>query len=395
MSFIDGMGDERNETFREYIKDWYHVPLLFAVVTTMFVIRIQSYSNFIRGNQIYLSGNDAWYHLREVTYITQNWPSPIPFDPWTGFPYGKWVGQFGTLYDQVIATIALLLGGGSPSQILIGKILLLAPAAAGALAAIPVYFIGKSLSGRVAGLFGAAVLMLLPGTFLNRTLVGVADHNAVEPLMMTIAVGVLVIALQKAQTAMPIWEVISEELLSAREIDSIGEPLFWSILSGVSISLYLLVWPPGVFIIGVVGVFTIIKLSSDVVTEQTPEPTAFVIVVSMVTTVVMSSIAIDRISIDVTSLSLLQPLTALGVATSAIILCWLARLWESTDVDRSLFPVIVAALGVGGIILSALFGFGLFDLVTGNLLRIAGFSAGANARTVGEAQPFVSQGSLR
>jgi Uncharacterized membrane protein, required for N-linked glycosylation len=210
---------------------------------------MQTYSNFIRDGEVFFSGNDAWYHFREVMYITEHWPSPIPFDAWTGFPYGKWVGQFGTLYDQIIATIALILGVGTPTQTLIGEILLIAPAVAGALAVIPVFFIIKSISGRIAAIFGAVVLMLLSGTFLNRTLVGVADHNAIEPLMMATAVFGLVIALQKAEVTMPVWEVVREELFDNHEIDSLREPLKWSLIGGILTGLYLWTWPPESFLL--------------------------------------------------------------------------------------------------------------------------------------------------
>jgi dolichyl-diphosphooligosaccharide--protein glycosyltransferase len=268
--------NQSNQSLLNILTDWYHLPVLLLIIGAMFAIRMQTYSDFIRDGEVYFirdgevffSGNDAWYHLREVVYITDHWPSPIPFDAWTGFPYGQWVGQFGTLYDQIIATVALVLGVGSPTQALIGKVLLIAPAVAGALAVIPVFFIIKSLSGRIAGVFGAIVLMLLSGTFLNRTLVGVADHNAVEPLAMATAVLGLVVAFQKSEATMPVWEVVREEVFDNHEIDSIRQPLKWSVIGGILTGLYLWTWPPGVLIVGVVGIFTILKISSDVVNKQ-------------------------------------------------------------------------------------------------------------------------------
>ncbi len=361
----------------------------------MFAWRMQSYSNFIRNGEVYFSGNDAWYHFREVMYTVKHWPSTIPFDPWTYFPYGTFVGQFGTLYDQIVATVALVLGLGSPSQALIGKTLLVAPAVAGALAAIPVYFLGKRLSGRLAGLFGAVVLMLLPGTFLGRTLAGVADHNAVEPLAMALAVLGFVIALQKAKSTMPVWEVVREELLESRSLNTLSEPLKWSLLAGFLTGLYIWTWPPGVILVGIIGVFALVKIPSDVVNGRTPEPTAFVLVASMLVVTVMSLIVVEDVGFNTTVPSLLQPASALGVAAAAIVLSWLARVWEGSDLNASLYPA-----GVGGILLVALgvlavLPFGLLDLIARNLLRIVGFSAGATARTIGEAQPFIAQSTLQ
>lgn len=93
----------------------------------MFWVRMQKYSQFIRNGEVYFSGNDAWYQLRETNYIVRNFPFTMPFDPWTGFPVGTYVGQFGTLYDQLIALAALIIGLGSPSDTLIAKTLLVAP----------------------------------------------------------------------------------------------------------------------------------------------------------------------------------------------------------------------------------------------------------------------------
>ncbi|MFD1685871.1 oligosaccharyl transferase, archaeosortase A system-associated [Halobellus litoreus] len=377
------------------VEDWYQVPALLLVVVAMFAIRIQSYSNFIRDGEVFFSGNDGWYHYREVMYTVQNWPSTMPFDPWTGFPYGAFAGQFGTLYDQIVATIALVVGLGSPSPELVAKALLLAPAVAGALAAIPVYVIGKRLAGRLAGLFGAAVLLLLPGSFLSRTLVGTADHNAVEPLAMGLAVAGLVIALQKAASTMPVWEVVREEVVERREIDTIEEPLKWSLLAGFLTGVYIWTWPPGVVLVGIVGVFTLVKITSDVVNEQTPEPTAFVVATSMLVVAVMALLDLELLSFSTNDPSLLQPLAAASVAAAAVVLAWLARTWESADLDTSLYPAAVAGLAVVGIGVLAVLPIGVIDLVVNNLLRIVGFSAGATARTIGEAQPFIAPSSLQ
>ena len=172
---------------------------LAAIVSIMIWMRMQTYNSYFQNGEVYFSGNDAWYHLRSVNYVVRHWPATMSYDVWTGFPEGTFAGQFGTLYDQIIATVALILGFGSPSPRLIADVLLVAPAIAGGLTAIPVYYLGKHLSGRLGGLLAATVLMLLPGTFLTRTLVGVADHNAVEPLVITIAVLGLTLALHKAE----------------------------------------------------------------------------------------------------------------------------------------------------------------------------------------------------
>ncbi len=87
-------------------------PLDYILV--MLWIRLRSYDAFIREGTVFFSGNDAWYHLRQVEYTVRNWPATMPFDPWTEFPFGRTAGQFGTIYDQLVATAALVVGLGRP-----------------------------------------------------------------------------------------------------------------------------------------------------------------------------------------------------------------------------------------------------------------------------------------
>ena len=62
------------------------------------------------------------------------------------------------------------------------------PAILGALVPIPVYFIGKELFGSRAGLISAALIAILPGQYLVRTLLGSTDHHAMEILFSTLII---------------------------------------------------------------------------------------------------------------------------------------------------------------------------------------------------------------
>ncbi|WP_435068384.1 oligosaccharyl transferase, archaeosortase A system-associated [Haloplanus sp. C73] len=370
--------------------DWYHVPALVLVIAGMLAIRLQTYDNFVQSGQVYFSGNDAWYHLRQVEYTVQNWPFTMPFDPWSNFPYGTNQGQFGTLYDQIIATAALVVGLGSPSSSLISKTLLVAPAVFGALVAVPVYAVGKRLSGRLAALFGAFVLLLLPGQFLRRGLVGFADHNVAEPLFQTIAVLGLMVALAVATREKPVWELVLD-----RDIDALRQPLLWSAGAGAAVAVYMWVWPPGVLLVGIFGVYLLYQSTSNYVAGDSPEPVAFVGVVSMTVASVLMLLQFEEVSFSPTDFGLLQPSIAIGVAAGAAFLAGLARLFDDRDIDRQYYPVavvgsVVVAIGVVSIALPSLFG-----SIQSNVLRIVGFSAGAATRTISEAQPYLSPDVLQ
>ncbi|QKY21480.1 oligosaccharyl transferase, archaeosortase A system-associated [Halolamina sp. CBA1230] len=386
--------DDLLQSLRHTATDWYHVPALLLAMAWMFWVRMQSYSRFLQNNEVYFSGNDAWYHLRQSTYSTLNFPGVMPYDPWTGFPVGVFAGQFGTLYDQLIALVALIIGLGSPSETLIAKVLLVSPAVFGALAVVPVYFIGKRFSNRIGGLFGVFLLALLPGLFLRRTLVGAADHNAVEPFFMGMAMVGLFGAVAVAERTMPVWEVVREEFES-RELDTTKEPLLWSVAAGVLVGLFLWAWPPAVFLIGIVGLFLTVNVIADVVHGNTPEPVAFAVAVSMGVTGVMSVLLIDTIGTGTTAHSLLQPLAAFSVAAAAVFFAALARYWEREDLNATYFPVAILGIGAVGTIVVSVVAEGLFSGITGNLLSIVGFSADAATRTISEAMPFLSPTSIQ
>ncbi|WP_435063260.1 oligosaccharyl transferase, archaeosortase A system-associated [Halobaculum sp. EA56] len=379
----------------DVLRDLYHVPALLAVVAFMLWVRLQSYGNFVRDGEVYFSGNDAWYHLRMVEYTVANWPFTMPFDPWTNYPFGTSVGQFGTLYDQIVATAALVVGLGSPSADLVAKTLLVAPAVFGALVAVPTYLLGKRLGGRVGGLFAAVVLMLLPGTFLRRGLVGFADHNIAEPFFQTFAVVALMVALAVAQRDRPIWE-----LVQTREWEELKPTVAWSALAGVATGLYIWTWPPGVFLVGIFGVYLVLQAVSDHAGGRSVDHVGFVGAVSMSVVLAMSLITFHEPSFNPVSFGFVQPLAAAGVAAGAVGLAWLARRFEAASfedprVDSHGYAGAIGALSLVGLALVVLIDAAPFSTVEGNLLRIVGFSAGAQARTIGEAQPFLQSGLVQ
>ncbi|WP_416839716.1 oligosaccharyl transferase, archaeosortase A system-associated [Haloferax sp. DFSO52] len=387
------MSDEQPEhspSVADLARDWYHIPVLSTIVLVMLWIRLRSYDAFIREGSVFFSGNDAWYHLRQVEYTVRNWPATMPFDPWTEFPFGRTAGQFGTIYDQIVATAALIAGLGSPSSALVAKTLLVAPAVFGALIVIPTYLIGKRLGGRLGGLFGALILMLLPGTFLRRGLVGFADHNIAEPFFMGFAVVAIMIALTVADREKPVWE-----LVDARDFDALREPLKWSALAGVATAIYMWSWPPGILLVGIFGLFLVLKMVSDYARGRSPEHTAFVGAVSMAVTSVLMFVVIEEMTFSVTDFGFLQPLFSLGVGFGAVFLAALARWWESNDIDDQYYPAVVGGIMLVGLVLFSLVLPSVFNSIARNFLRTVGFSAGAATRTIGEAQPFLAANILQ
>ncbi|MFB6110786.1 MAG: oligosaccharyl transferase, archaeosortase A system-associated [Halodesulfurarchaeum sp.] len=388
-STADGGGVDWAE-MRETAREWGHLPALALVVLVMFLIRIQSWQRFVRKGTVYLAGNDPWYHLRQVRYSTEHWLATMPFDVFTGFPAGANSGQFGTLFDQLIAAAALLLGLGTPASELVRTVVAFSPAVFGSLVAVPTFLIARRFGSNWDGLLAAAVLALLPGLFLQRGTVGSADHNVAEPLFMSLAVLGLLVAISVGERERPVWEQLLE-----RDVAGLRDVLGWSLLAGVATAAYMWLWPPGVLLVGIVGIFLLVSLSSDVVGGTSPDHVAVPVTIAMTTTGVLMLVPLRYLSFSATGYTLLQVFTPLLVAAGGVFLAWLAREWERRDIEPDYYPVVVGGLVLAGFAVGTVVVPGIVDLIVTNLIRVVGMTTAAATRTISEAQPFLKSMSSR
>ncbi|APE95325.1 oligosaccharyl transferase, archaeosortase A system-associated [Halodesulfurarchaeum formicicum] len=372
------------EALTDTFRRWYHVPALVLAVVTMFFIRIQSADRFLQPGKTYLAGNDAWYHLRQVQYSVENGLATMPFDVWTGFAAGNNSGQFGTLFDQLIATAALIVGLGDPSSQQVATVVAFAPAIFGALVAIPTFLIARRFGGNIVGVIAAFVLALLPGLFLQRGTIGSADHNVAEPLFMSLAILGLLVAFAVADRERPVWEQLLE-----LDIAGLRNVIGWGVLAGVAMAAYMWMWPPGVFLVGIVGIFLLVSLSSDVTSGVSPDHTAIPATIAMVTTGILMLVPLRYLEFSATGYTLLQVIAPLVVAAGAVFLSWLAREWEARNLEPTYYPpavlgILVVSTGAGLLVVPDLVG-----MILNELIRIVGLSTGATTRTISEAQPFL------
>ena len=384
----DRLVDSVPDPVLDAVASWYHVPLLLLLGAFMLWIRVRNWQNFIVDGQVYFSGNDAWYHLREVQYTVRHWPSTMPMDPWTGYPEGAAVGQFGTLYDQLVATAAIIVGGGTPSTQTTALTLLFAPAVLGALVAIPAYFLCKRFGGRLGGVVGVAVLAFSPGTFLARSVAGFSDHQAAEAFFQVLAVALLVIAITVGEREKPVYEQFVD-----RDLVTLRKPVGWAALAGLGFALYVWVWPPGVLLVGIFGVFLLVALPLQFHREESPEHLAIVGAVALGVAGVLLLATFKTTEVSASSFSLLQPLLALVGAVGCVFLAWLARFVENRGYPNYAYPGTILGLFVAVVVVMAVALPSLLDFFVDQLTRTVGLGSSATSLTVGEAQPPYSVGS--
>jgi asparagine N-glycosylation enzyme membrane subunit Stt3 len=102
---------------------------------------------------------------------------------------------------------------------------------------VTVYFIGKSVFSRNVGLVGALFVAVIPSEFLHRSLLGFADHHALEVLIISLFILFLIKTVQSGK-------VLSK----------------WTLLSGLTICLYALNWKSGLYVLGIFVILVIVAL---------------------------------------------------------------------------------------------------------------------------------------
>lgn len=371
----------------EWLSAWYHVLIVAGLFGFMVWLRARTWGRFLVDGKVLFSGNDPWYHLRQVSYTVSHWPSTMPFDPWTEFPTGTFVGQFGTLMDQLVATAALVIGLGSPSDELIRLVTLFSPVVFGAAIVVPTYYLGKRMGGRLGGVIAALVLALSAGELLQRSLVGFADHHAPEVLFQAIAVLGILIAVRVAQDEKPVYELFVD-----RDWDALRRPLGWATLGGIGVGLYLWTWPPAILLIGILGIYVTIQLPVAYLRGESPEHVGIVTATIFLVAGVLSLVSITSFDLNMVQLSLAQPALAFAGVAWSLGLAWLAREWDRRALDAWQYPATVfGGLAVGAVLLAVLLP-DLFWYFFDQLLRFIGFTVNptASASTVGEVQPLTS-----
>ncbi len=363
-------------------REWYHVPLLALLLGFMLWNRVRTWDNYVSSTDVLFSGNDAWYHFRQTSYTVNNWPFTMNFDPWTFFPYGTSPGQFGTLFDQLVATAALVLGLFVPQETATGLALLFAPAVFGTLVAVPGYFLGKRFGGRAGGVVAVTVLALTPGAFLFRGLVGWSDHHIAEVFFQVLAMLGVMAAVTAAEREKPVFEQFS-----AREFSTLRRPVGLAVLAGLALGLYIWVWPPGIFVVSVLGLFFFVHLIVTFLKGHSPEHVAIVGVVLFLVAALLSALRVNVFEFTAAAFSLLQPTLFALLALGLAVMAYLARRLEGRDDAGLVYAGGLVGAVVGGAGLVAAVAPETFSYFLDQFLRIYGLDANAAVRTVNEAQP--------
>ncbi|MBL7165108.1 MAG: oligosaccharyl transferase, archaeosortase A system-associated [Dehalococcoidales bacterium] len=326
------------------------------------------------GDQVKFVGADAHYHMRLVDSLVRNFPTYITFDPYLYYPYGS-TWPYMPFFDWLIAGSALLVGLGSPTLHTIEAVGAYLPAILGALTVIPVYFIGRELFGRRAGLLAAALIAILPGEFMGRSVLGATDHHAAEVLFSTVAMMFFIMALKSAR-----HKRLSLTDLRNLNWAGIRRPLTFSLLAGVFLGVYLLTWIGGPLFIFIIFAYLVVQTIIDHLRGSATDDLLIVGVVTMlVALLILLPFSPGTLLLMSIVIALVTPLVLNGVS----------RLFSLRSIRPAYYPLAVLGLGVVGFVVLH---FTNPSFVTSVLSRLSIFSPSGVGLTISEVKPLLSVG---
>jgi oligosaccharyl transferase (archaeosortase A-associated) len=250
-------------------QDRFPPRLIAAIIVALFFglalyLRIAlPYDQVFSGDWIKFTGVDAWYNMRIVDNLVHNFPHLTSFDPY--FRYSGSLDIAPALssglprfFQYFLASTIWLIGLGSPTQHTVDIIGVYFPAVLGALTVIPVYFIGKELFNRWAGVISAGLVALLPGEFIGRSILGFTDYHVAETLFTAVAMLFLILAVKAAKQRQ-----LSFNHIKHGNWGVIAKPLIYSLLAGLFLGIYMLTWQGALLFVFVISLYFIVQFIID------------------------------------------------------------------------------------------------------------------------------------
>ena len=206
---------------------WIIVALTACMAVSLYLRIVLPYDNVFTGQWIKFTSNDAYWQMANIDRIAPDFPAYIT--QIFNIPFFQW------LLSGVIWCIGL----GNPTQTTIDTIAVYFPPILAALTVIPVYFIGKTLFNRFVGIVAVALIAVLPGEWLGRSLLGFTDHHVAEVLFSTTALMFLLFALKSS---------------GKRQIA-------YACLAALFTAICVFAWPSTMLILGVISMYAVVLIA--------------------------------------------------------------------------------------------------------------------------------------
>jgi dolichyl-diphosphooligosaccharide--protein glycosyltransferase len=355
-------------------------PFLATLALVMFFVRIMGKGVLFSGGGIPLGNDpDTIYHFREMIGAVRAFPQIPRFDPWTFYPHGTLAGQFGTLYDWILAAIIVLVHGRGATEATIAQWLAWYPPILGSLLVVPFYFLARRLMGRSGAIVASVTLALLPGDLLYRSVIGSADHDVGQDLFGIFAMLGMVWAVQRAHAA--------RDAFHARDWKRIARPALWAVLGGILFAANLYVWPPGILFVVIVAVWLgLVVLVKDAQGQDSLGYVAGGAIVLVTCGLLMLPIIESTNLGEFTTYSILHPLACFATAAVLVAVHWLGRFFRARGAKPWAVPLATVALGIAGIVALFTLPFQFFGSLRWGFSWVSGIGVQRTMTTISEAR---------
>lgn len=383
------MSDDNNDTvqqIRNYLTSYGHLVVLLAIFVFGVYTRVQGVQKLRQSGEWLFSGNDAWYHFRATMYTINNYPSLIGFDPMTGYPEGSVNGTFGTLFDLIHATVAMIIGLGSPSEDLVRTVLIYSPPVTMGLIILLTYATAKFMTdSNVAGLIAAFFVSIFPGTLYRRTLVGFSEHHAMEAFLMILTVFTVLRALRMGEEQFVSWDLIKD-----KDTEALMPWIKSVALAVVAILLYFLTWPPAVVLFAIFGVATVLYTLIGYNEGRAVESTIVTFAVLSLSMFIMVMLRLPELEFSLGIPSLLHAGVTAATFVGVVLVGVLNRYAQSNDWSVVQVLGVMIGFGIVGIGAVALIAPEYISSLFNLILRVLGNPFGIGTEsvlTIAEEQP--------
>ena len=233
-----------------------------AILALIFLLSLSlrigiPWSHVFVGPWVKFTDNDAYFYVRLLDNLSHHFPLLGSFDPYFIYPGGKDLAAGNPLFMvYFIGFFAWLFGGGLPSQQTVDLVAAYFPAVIGALLVFPVFFAGRAIFNKWAGLIAAAFTALIPGEFLIRTLLGYTSTHALEIFLSTLFMVFMILAIKAGK------DIAFPPSMTGGLHQHIT-PLVYSAAAGIILGLYLLTWAGALFFVFISFVWLVIQVVID------------------------------------------------------------------------------------------------------------------------------------
>ena len=345
------------------------VGLFFAVA--LFLRVYLPYDQVFTKVGIKFTSNDTYFFMHLVDNLIHNFPSHTYVDTYLIYPGAGGVSI--NFFVWLIAVPAWIIGLGSPSQHIIDVVSVFLPAVLGALTVIPVYFIGRELFGRWAGVLSAALIAILPGEFLGRSILGFTDNHVAETLFTAVTMMFLILAVKTASQRQLTFHHIKN-----RDWSVIKKPLVYSLLAAIFLGIYIFTWLGALLFVFIAFIFFVIQFIIDHLKRKSTDYLCFVGVIFFFVALIMA----------LTISSSILYLASLFIAVLAMLVL---RIISASMATRKINPVYypLSLFGLAGVAVGLLYVVdrSLFNSMLGAFVIFR--PAGVQLTTI-EMQPLIS-----